>query len=78
MPIYEFHCEKCGRDFEELVRGGGSRPKVACPRCGGRKCHKLMSASRFISKGADGTTVSSSAGGCGGCAGGSACATCGH
>ncbi|MDR3037976.1 MAG: zinc ribbon domain-containing protein [Candidatus Adiutrix sp.] len=78
MPIYEFRCEKCGRDFEELVRG--ANPKVVCPGCGGRKCRKLMSASRFVSKGANGGTTASSAGGggCSGCAGGSACATCGH
>jgi putative FmdB family regulatory protein len=77
MPIYEFHCQKCGRDFEELVRG--RTPKVVCPHCGGRKCRKLMSASRFFSKSAAGTTVKSSAGsGCAGCAGGSACATCDH
>ena len=77
MPIYEFNCQKCGRDFEELVRG--QNPKVACPHCGSRKCQKLMSASSFVSKGTDGTAVKSSAGsGCAGCAGGSACATCGH
>jgi len=77
MPIYEFHCQKCGRDFEELVRG--QNPKVVCPHCGGRKCRKLMSASSFISKGGDGLAVKSSAGNsCAGCAGGSACSTCGH
>jgi putative FmdB family regulatory protein len=75
MPIYEFHCQKCGRDFEELVRG--QNPKVICPQCGGRKCRKLMSASRFVSRGRSGATEKTSAGGgCAGCAGGSACATC--
>ena len=77
MPIYEFHCQKCGRDFEELVRG--QNHKAVCPHCGGRQCRKLMSASRFVSKSASGGTVKSSAGdNCAGCAGGSACATCGH
>ena len=75
MPIYEYHCPGCGRDFEELVRG--RTHKVACPHCGGRKCRKLMSAAGFISKSKEGATVKSSAGGgCAGCAGGS-CATCG-
>ena len=77
MPIYEFHCEKCGRDFEELVRG--AKPKVLCPSCGARKCRKLLSAVSFVSRGADGAVTGSSAGGdCSGCAGGSACAACGH
>ena len=76
MPIYEFNCTKCGRDFEELVRG--QKPKVVCPGCGGRKCRKLMSASNFVSKSKSGATVKSSAGSsCAGCAGGS-CDTCGH
>lgn len=75
MPIYEFHCQGCGRDFEELVLG---RPeKIVCPDCGSEDCRKLMSASSFVSKGADGSTVSGSAGGgCSGCAA-TSCSTCG-
>ena len=75
MPIYEFHCHDCGRDFEELVLG---RPeKIICPDCGRENCEKLMSASSFFSKGADGSTTSSSAGsGCSGCAA-TSCSTCG-
>ena len=77
MPIYEFHCPACGREFEELVFN--SREKVVCPDCGRDECEKLMSAASFRSKGADGSTTAQSAGG-GGCAGcaGSSCATCGH
>lgn len=77
MPIYEFHCDDCQRDFEELVFN--SSHKVACPDCGGENCEKLMSAASFRSKGADGATVSSSAGGggCSGCAA-TSCAGCGH
>ncbi len=77
MPIYEFHCPQCGRDFEELVFN--SREKVQCPGCGGQECEKLLSAVSFRSKNASGDTVSGSAGGggCSGCAA-TSCATCGH
>ncbi len=77
MPIYEFHCPGCGRDFEELVFN--SREKIVCPDCGRDDCEKLMSAASFRSKGADGGATASSAGGggCSGCAG-TSCATCGH
>lgn len=74
MPIYEYGCHDCGHEFEELIRC--SDPKVNCPKCGGEKCDKLMSAVCFRSKGADGSTAaSSSGGGCGGCSAAS-CAGC--
>ncbi|MDO4568925.1 MAG: zinc ribbon domain-containing protein [Planctomycetia bacterium] len=31
MPIYEYKCENCNTEFEELVRGA-EIPK--CPKCG--------------------------------------------
>jgi putative FmdB family regulatory protein len=31
MPIYEYTCKQCGREFEELIRGD---EKPACPECG--------------------------------------------
>jgi putative FmdB family regulatory protein len=75
MPIYEYHCEKCGEDFEYLVFGSD---KPECSLCQSKKVTKLMSPCGFISKGAGGQTVSASAGsGCTGCAAGS-CTGCGH
>ncbi len=41
MPIYEFHCQACARDFEELVRRRDE--KVACPACGSSRVKKLLS-----------------------------------
>ena len=76
MPIYEYHCSACNKNFEELVTSSGE--KVTCPKCGGKKVKKLMSACAHRSRGADGsTTMSSSAGGCSSCSGGS-CSSCGH
>ena len=70
MPIYEFHCPQCDRDFETLVMR--SDDKVCCPTCDSKKVRRLMSG--FAHK-SEGKMVSSGGGGCASCAGGS-CATC--
>ncbi len=40
MPIFEYHCEQCGKDFEELVFGNA---KVACPACQSKTLTKQFS-----------------------------------
>lgn len=40
MPIYDFHCKECERDFEALVRGSAA---PACPECGSSQVEKLVS-----------------------------------
>ena len=78
MPIYEYGCEKCGRDFEELVFGEETPP---CPHCGSTETHKLMS--RCARCRGDGgmdfgdMAAPFSGGGCAGCSGGN-CASCGR
>ena len=42
MPIFEFHCQSCDKNFEKLVFG--SDPQVECPHCGQAQVEKLMSA----------------------------------
>ena len=42
MPIYEFHCEKCGRDSEVLVRSAHWEG-TQCPHCGSSKLGKKFS-----------------------------------
>ncbi|HDZ19843.1 MAG TPA: zinc ribbon domain-containing protein [Phycisphaerae bacterium] len=41
MPVYEFHCESCGKQFELLVRS--SRERASCEHCGSRKLRRLLS-----------------------------------
>lgn len=41
MPIYEYHCEKCGKDSELLVRNSEEHP--TCPDCGSVKLTKKFS-----------------------------------
>lgn len=79
MPIYEYACDKCGKEFEELVFDD-SLP--ACPHCGSAQTRKLMSCCcvHGASSSGDGescATGGGSGGGCAGCSGGN-CAGCGH
>jgi len=41
MPIYEYECGKCGRQFETLAR---QNTKTQCPACGSKTLRKQMSA----------------------------------
>ena len=42
MPIYEFHCEKCEKDSELLVRSSNWKG-TKCPHCGSTKLEKRLS-----------------------------------
>jgi putative FmdB family regulatory protein len=42
MPIYEFRCEECGAEFEELVKAGSNA--TACPSCGSKRVKRTFSA----------------------------------
>lgn len=42
MPIYEFHCEECGRDSEVLVRSTNWEG-TECPKCGSTRLAKKLS-----------------------------------
>jgi putative FmdB family regulatory protein len=76
MPIYEYQCQDCGKNFEYLVIG---KPEPECTACHSKKVCRLMSTCGFLSKGSGGETVKSSAAtsSCGGC-NASSCAGCGH
>lgn len=49
MPIYEYRCDKCGREFEEWQKFS-DQPVDQCTSCGG-STHRLISQSTFILKG---------------------------
>ena len=42
MPLYEFHCQKCQKDFELLVKSSRSEG-ASCPHCGSKKLMKKFS-----------------------------------
>jgi putative FmdB family regulatory protein len=42
MPIFEYACKSCGKEFEALVLATTAPP--ACPACQGTELEKLISA----------------------------------
>jgi putative FmdB family regulatory protein len=72
MPIYEFHCEKCGKDSEILVRSSDWKG-TKCPQCGSTKLGKKFSV--FASSNGEGSDSGSCQNGGGGGGGCCACAS---
>jgi putative FmdB family regulatory protein len=70
MPIYEFHCGKCERDSEILVRSTDWRG-VKCPHCGSTRLDKKFST--FASTATDASPSAKSSGGGHGCGGACSC-----
>jgi len=60
MPIFEFECQACHKEFEELVLRRDE--VIECPSCGSQKIKKLMS--RFA---VTGEARLAGNGGCGSC-----------
>ena len=72
MPIYEYTCLTCDREFEKLVNGTTA---VACPTCGAERVMKRLSLFRARTAVSAGSAPSGEAapmgGGC--CGGGCGC-----
>lgn len=76
MPIYEYRCTECHRDFEALVGVGAGRdahPK--CPKCGSGKAEKLFSTFASQSRDSGGNVTSTGGSSCGGCSA-TSCGSC--
>jgi putative FmdB family regulatory protein len=63
MPIYEYHCEKCGQVNEFLVLG--KQEQVYCKQCGSKDLTKLLSAHNTASSSPRRSTEPSSGSCCG-------------
>ena len=48
MPLYEYRCPSCDRQFELLIRGGAV---PACPTCGSTTVEKILSMFAVSSEG---------------------------
>ncbi len=43
LPIYEYLCELCGREFQYLILRKGDEENLSCPACKGRSFKRLVS-----------------------------------
>ncbi|MCX7642236.1 MAG: zinc ribbon domain-containing protein [Armatimonadetes bacterium] len=44
MPVYEFRCDRCGCEFEELVSWRDlEEGKVQCPQCNSKEVRRKLS-----------------------------------
>jgi putative FmdB family regulatory protein len=69
MPLFEYACRDCGREFEAFVTQDRT---PACPACQGANLAKLLSSPGMVGAAAGKTPSFASNGGCG--AGGNSCA----
>lgn len=43
MPIYEYHCQKCLKEFQALVMRAQEIDTLSCPICGAGDIRRLLS-----------------------------------
>lgn len=43
MPLYEYHCRKCGQDFELMRRVAQMDAAAKCPHCASRATRRKLS-----------------------------------
>ncbi len=70
MPIYEFVCQGCSHEFEELILGQARG--IKCPKCHKARVKRQMSVFGFKSAG----SLAGSGGGCSSCSTPSKCSVC--
>lgn len=63
MPIFEYRCKACEKEFEALVLG---RDKPRCPACDGGKLEKLLSSFSAVTGSSSGRRADA-VGPCGAC-----------
>ncbi|MBN2456112.1 MAG: zinc ribbon domain-containing protein [Sedimentisphaerales bacterium] len=66
MPMYEYTCNHCAQEFEELVSGN---QVVSCPACGSKKVVRKLStfapiSGKMVKKTAPGSTGTCTTGCC--------------
>ncbi|MCX5867429.1 MAG: zinc ribbon domain-containing protein [Proteobacteria bacterium] len=47
MPIYEYLCRSCEKEFSELIRKPEEEVSLQCPRCQGQDLKRLISRVQF-------------------------------
>lgn len=53
MPIFEYYCKACEREFQCLIMKTEEEVRLVCPMCGGRRLKKLISRVAYHASEAD-------------------------
>lgn len=65
MPIYEYICQDCGKEFEKIVRFADANSDQPCPDCFGSRTYKKISVTAAFGSAFSGASASTSSAGCG-------------
>jgi putative FmdB family regulatory protein len=60
MPLYEYQCNECGKEFEEMVRFTEASEKPVCPSCHSKDTKKKISSFASLGSSFGGTNASTS------------------
>lgn len=69
MPLYEYHCERCERDFEKRRAIKEADAPVQCPECANQEVTRKLSLFVALGKRDSGTRELGGGGCCGGACG---------
>jgi putative FmdB family regulatory protein len=61
MPIYEYRCKSCGKEFEDFFQAGEDEDVRKCPRCGKKEVERMVStfcSAGSVSRGSSGCAPS--------------------
>lgn len=75
MPVYEYVCQSCGGQFDQLVRSLDAADAVTCDSCASPNVRRLISSFAMVGGLDEPMAPRASSGGC--CGGGGGCA-CGN
>jgi len=67
MPFFEYRCNNCESEFEELIRSDSDIATLKCPNCGASDVGKMLSVFGMVAP--SGKVVTSTAGGYSACSG---------
>lgn len=65
MPLFDFRCDSCDEEFEELLSSSAEVDDVVCPSCGQKQAvRRLLSGFAMPSGGSSGGGSAYSSSGC--------------